>query len=72
MNEQGESYFRAIAERYRAAGCPPHGNWHFDNGEIGERHRELETAGLVQRAFGVVGGFAWRLTDAGAERAKLG
>ena len=30
--------------------------------------RELENAGLVQRVFGVLGGFAWRFTEAGTER----
>ena len=32
--------------------------------------RELENDGLVQRVFGVVGGFAWRLTEAGVARAQ--
>ncbi len=58
-------------ERYLAAGSPERGGHVFGVGELTDAHRELESAGLVQRVFGAVGGVAWRLTETGAERAKL-
>jgi hypothetical protein len=70
VTEEARLLFLAIAERYLAAGCPERAGWHFDTREQTDLHRELESAGLIQRAFGVVGGFAWRLTDAGVERAQ--
>ena len=69
VKEEATVLFLGIAQRYLAAGCPERGGWYFDIGEQSDPHRELEAAGLVQRPFGVVGGFAWRLTDAGVTRA---
>ena len=59
-----------VIHRYQTAGSPDRGGWYFDVGQISEAHRDLEAAGLTQRAFGVAGGFAWRLTELGIERAK--
>jgi len=59
-----------IVHRYQAAGAPERGGWYFDVGQISDAHRDLESAGLAQRAFGFPGGFAWRLTELGIERAK--
>lgn len=70
MSEQARAHFLGIVERYLAAGSPERGGWSFDVAQMTDLHRELETAGLIQRAFGVPGGFAWRLTEIGVERGK--
>lgn len=56
---------------YLAAGCPERGGYLFGAGEMSDAYRDLESAGLLQRVFGVAGGVAWRLTETGATRAKL-
>jgi hypothetical protein len=70
VSEEAQKHFQKLAERYLSAGSPERASWYFDNGEMTELHRELESAGLAQRTFGTVGGFAWRLTEAGVERAN--
>jgi hypothetical protein len=57
-------------ERYLAAGSPERGGFHFDVGELTDVHRELESAGFVQRVFGIAGGVGWRLTEVGLEQTK--
>jgi hypothetical protein len=70
VNDQANTLFQTIMTGYLAAGSPERGSYIFGAGEITDAHRELESAGLVQRVFGGVGGVAWRLTEIGAERAK--
>ncbi|MET0795214.1 MAG: hypothetical protein ABW061_27090 [Polyangiaceae bacterium] len=70
MSEEARILFQTIIERYSAAGSPERGGYIFGAGEMTDAYRELETAGLMQRVFGTVGGVAWRLTETGAERAK--
>src|SRR6478609_7183634 len=70
VSEEANKMFRAIAERFAAAGHPDRVTHHFDAGATTDPHRELEVAGLIQRVFGVPGGVCWRLTEAGVERAK--
>lgn len=59
-----------IIHRHQTEGSPDRGGWYFDVGTISDAHRDLESAGLVQRVFGIAGGVAWRLTELGLERAK--
>lgn len=70
MKNDVSQLFSTIAERYASAGSPEHSGWTFDAGVITDPHRELEAAGLLQRLFGVPGGFAWRLTEAAVQRIK--
>ena len=70
MSENAKTSFRAIAERYAAAGYPDRQTHYFDVGATTDTLRELETAGLIQRVFGIPGGVGWRLTEAGVEEAK--
>jgi len=70
VSEQAKTLFRAIAERYAAAGHPDRQTHYFDVGSTTDTHRELEVAGLIQRVFGIPGGVGWRLTEAGVEDAK--
>lgn len=60
----------AIAERYVAVRSPERSEWCFDVGIVSDEHRELGNNGLLQRVFGMSGGFAWRLTEAGLQQAK--
>ena len=71
MKDEARTLFQTILDRYLAAGSPERGGYIFGAGEMSDAHRELESAGLVQRVFGTVGGVSWRLTETGAERAKL-
>jgi hypothetical protein len=70
VSENSKILFRAIAERYAAAGNPDRQTHHFDVGATTDTHRELEVAGLIQRIFGIPGGVGWRLTEAGVEELK--
>lgn len=70
MDERSRSLLVAIAERHVAAGSPERSGWCFDVGVASDQHRELEADGLIQRVFGVPGGFAWRLTEVGLQQAK--
>jgi len=70
VNDQSRKLLIAIAERHAAAGSPERSGWCFDVGVTTDQHRELEAEGLVQRVFGVPGGFAWRLTEVGMQQAK--
>jgi hypothetical protein len=70
MTESTSRLLAAIAERYAAAGSPERSGWCFDVGIVSDEHRDLEQHGLVQRVFGVSGGFAWRLTEAGLQQAR--
>lgn len=71
VNDEARTLFQKILDGYLAAGSPERGGYVFGPGEMTDAHRDLESAGLVQRVFGTVGGVAWRLTETGAERAKL-
>jgi hypothetical protein len=71
VNDEARSLFQKIMNAYLAAGSPERGGYIFGAGDMSDAHRDLEAAGLVQRVFGTVGGVAWRLTETGAERAKL-
>jgi hypothetical protein len=70
MTDSTSRLLAAIAERYVAAGSPERSGWCFDAGVVSDEHRNLENNGLLQRVFGVPGGFAWRLTEAGLQQAK--
>jgi hypothetical protein len=70
MTDSTRQLLIAIAERYVAAGSPERSGWCFDVGAVSDEHRDLENLGLLQRVFGVPGGFAWRLTEAGLRQAK--
>jgi hypothetical protein len=70
VSAQATELLTTIAERYAAAGSPDHTGWCFDGGVVTDAHRELEASGVLQRVFGVPGGFGWRLTDAGAQQAR--
>lgn len=70
MTDSTSKLLAAIAERYLAAGSPERSGWCFDTGIVSDEHRDLENKGLLQRVFGVPGGFAWRLTEAGMQQAK--
>ncbi len=70
VSEEATALFRTIASAYLAAGSPDRASHHFERGRMTDTLRELENDGLVQRVFGVVGGFAWRLTEAGVARAQ--
>jgi hypothetical protein len=70
MTDSTRQLLMAIAERYVAAGSPERSGWCFDVGAVSDEHRDLENLGLLQRVFGVPGGFAWRLTEAGLQQAK--
>ena len=70
VKDEAHSLLLDIINRYRLAGSPDRGGWYFDVGQISDAHRDLEAAGLVQRAFGIAGGVAWRLTELGIERVK--
>ena len=69
MNEAARQHFQAIAERYRSANPADRATWLFESGKLTESHRELESAGLIERVFGTAHGFSWRLTEAGVARA---
>lgn len=71
MSNEATLLFQTIIERYVAAGSPERGGYVFGAGDMTDTHRELESAGLVQRVFGTASGFAWRLSETGAQRAKL-
>ena len=68
VTEATRTHFQAIAERYRAADNPERASWLFESGKLTEPHRELESAGLIERVFGTAHGFSWRLTEAGIAR----
>jgi hypothetical protein len=70
MTDSTSKLLAAIAERYVAAGSPERSGWCFDAGIVSDEHRELENRGLLQRVFGIPGGFGWRLTEAGLQQAK--
>ena len=70
VSEEATVLFRTIAAAYSAAGCPDRMGHYFEPGQISDTHRELEALALTQRVFGAVGGFAWRLTEEGAARAR--
>jgi hypothetical protein len=70
MTDSTSKLFAAIAARYVAVGCPERSGWCFDAGLVSDEHRELENHGLLQRVFGLPGGFGWRLTEAGLQQAK--
>lgn len=70
MIDSTSQLLAAIAARYVAAGFPERSGWCFDAGIVSDEHRNLETRGLLQRVFGLPGGFAWRLTEAGLLQAK--
>jgi hypothetical protein len=70
MNDLTSKLLAAIAARYVAVGCPERSGWCFDAGIVSDEHRDLESHGLLQRVFGLPGGFAWRLTEAGLQHAK--
>lgn len=70
MTETASKLLVNIAERYAAAGSPERSGWCFDVGVVSDEHRDLENRGLLQRVFGVPGGFAWRLTEAGLQQAR--
>lgn len=70
MTDSTRQLLAAIAERYVAAGSPERSGFCFDAGIVSDEHRELEANGLLQRVFGIPGGFGWRLTEAGLQRAK--
>ena len=71
MKDEARILFQTIMDGYLAAGSPERGGYVFGAGEMTDAHRDLESAGLVQRVFGMPGGVGWRLTETGAERAKL-
>jgi hypothetical protein len=70
MTDSTTKLLTAIAARYVAAGCPERSGWCFDASLVTDEHRDLENQGLLQRVFGVPGGFAWRLTETGLQQAK--
>ncbi|MDF3064544.1 MAG: hypothetical protein K0R38_145 [Polyangiaceae bacterium] len=70
VSEPARKLLSTIADRYAAAGSPERSGWCFDAGSVTDAHRELEASGLLQRVFGVPGGYAWRLTEAGMQQAK--
>lgn len=70
VKDEAHQLLLDVINRYRVAGSPDRVGWYFDVGVISDAHRDLEAAGVVQRAFGVAGGVAWRLTEMGVERAK--
>jgi hypothetical protein len=70
MTDSTTKLLAAIAARYVAAGYPERSGWCFDAGVVSDEHRDLESHGLLQRVFGLPGGFAWRLTEAGLQQAK--
>jgi hypothetical protein len=70
MTDSTSKLLAELAERYAAAGSPERSGWCFDAGIATDAHRDLEASGQLQRVFGVPGGFAWRLTEAGLQRAK--
>ncbi len=70
MNDSTSKLLALIAERYIAAGSPERSGYCFDAGIATDDHRNLENSGLLQRVFGVPGGFAWRLTEAGLQQAR--
>ena len=45
-------HLQATAKLYAAAGHPEWQSWLFQRGQLSEAHRELETAGLIERVFG--------------------
>jgi len=70
MTHSTSKLLTSIAERYVAAGSPERSGWCFDVGIVSDEHRELENNGLLQRVFGLPGGFGWRFTEAGLQQAK--
>ena len=70
MTDATSQLLASIAERYIAAGSPERSGWCFDVGVVTDAHRDLENKGLLQRVFGVPGGVAWRLTEAGLQQAR--
>jgi hypothetical protein len=70
VSEQARKLLSTIAERYAAAGSPERSGWCFDAGAVTDAHRELEAGGLLQRVFGVPGGYGWRLSEAGMQQMK--
>jgi len=70
VTEAATALFKKIANAYLAAGSPDRTSHHFERGQMTDVHRELENADLTQRVFGVAGGFAWRLTEAGVQHAQ--
>lgn len=70
MSEQARTLLSSIAERYASAGSPERSGFCFDAGSVTDAHRELEAAGVLQRVFGVPGGYAWRLSEAGLQQIK--
>ncbi|MES1174821.1 MAG: hypothetical protein ABUL62_10890 [Myxococcales bacterium] len=72
MTEDARNHFQAIAELYASLGFPERESWLVQAGDVSNVHHELEAEGLIERVFGTKRGFAWRLTQAGVERAKSG
>ncbi len=70
MTDDERSWLREITQRYLAAGSPGYKEWFFDGGVVTDRHRNLESAGFLERMFGSKHGFAWRLTPAGQAEAE--
>jgi hypothetical protein len=70
MSDSMSKLLATIAARYVAAGFPERSGWCFDAGIVTDEHRDLESRGLLQRVFGLPGGVAWRLTEAGLQQAK--
>ena len=70
MSDEATKHFQAIAELFAAVGFPAREGWLLQAGLVTDAHRELEAGGLLERVFGTVRGFAWRLTAAGVERAR--
>ena len=72
MSAEATKYLQAIYDQYLAAGLPALEKWHFDAGVRNRSLDELETLGLVYKVLGTERGFAWRLSQVGAERAARG
>jgi hypothetical protein len=67
MSAEATKYLQAIRAQYEAAGLPAHEKWYFDAGATNHSLEELETLGLVFKVLGTERGFAWRLSNTGAE-----
>ena len=72
VSGSAREYFEKRAQLYLAAGSPDRKAWVFDDGKRTPVHEELSAEGLLERVFGTPRGFAWRLTEAGVERARAG
>ena len=69
MSAVASAYLAAIVERYVTESSPNLDSWHFDQELFTPCHQELDELRYIQRIFGSVHGFAWRLRTSAMDEA---